>query len=283
MTMRNPNRTTKRQRRHIRRYNRYAARVLGVAKAARWHRDGILLDEAKGYDNLVNDLKYGPVPDDLNDRVTAAYDAQRATLECKLGVGPGMLKSTSSNANYRDMRQLKPGEWQATIDATRRAPAVVTIPESLGGGTFTVPHRNGAHQADAMFAAWEAYRKGRELGDTVEVPATPEFAPIADIVGAAEVSTDYIAPVGGIEPEPLGPSACGHYQVFDTPMRVDATLHITENNLTELVDGLFIRELAEERAAAYVAWNGEPWHDPNEAAAVHAEAIENALNNDYEG
>ncbi len=276
MTMRNPNRTTKRQRRHIRRYNRYAARVLGIAKAARWHRDGILLDEAKGYDNLVNDLKYGPVPDDLNDRVTAAYEAQRATLERKLGVGPGMLTATSSNSNNLATHAGYEVSDGPNPHITLKYPPHTSFVAS-------VPYRNGARQADAMFAAWEAYRKGRELGDTVEVPATPEFAPIADIVGAAEVSTDYIAPVGGIEPEPLGPSACGHYEVFDTPMRVDATLHITENNLTELVDGLFIRELAEERAAAYVAWNGEPWHDPNEVAAVHAEAIENALNNDYEG
>lgn len=240
MTMRNPNRTTKRQRRHIRRYNRYAARVLGVAEAARWHRDGILLDEAEGFENLVADVLYGPVPDDLNDRVTAAYDAQRADLERKLGVASGILTATSSNSNDRTTRIMH----------------------------MSVPHRNGAHQADATFGAlYQAYRKGRELGDAVELPATPEFAPIDDIVAPLKVSTDYIAPVGGIEPEPLGRSACGHYEVSDTSM---------------LVDGLFIRELAEERAAAYVAWNGDPWHDPNEVAAVHAEAIENALNDDIE-
>lgn len=199
MTMRNPNRTTKPERRAVRRYNRYAVRVLGVGEAARWHRDGILLDEAEGFENLVDDVLYGPVPDDLNDRVTAAYDAQRDALERKLGGAPGMLKSTSSNTNYHDMRQLEPGEWQTTVDATRRAPAVVTIPESLGGGTFTVPHRNGARQADAMFGTfYQAYREARE------------------------------------------------------------------------------------RAEAYLEWNGDPWHDPNEVAAVHAEAIENALNDDIE-
>lgn len=205
MTMRNPNRTTKPERRHIRRYNRYAVRVLGVAEAARWHRDGILLDEAKGFENLVVAVLYGPVPDDLNDRVTAALDAQRDALERKLGVGPGILTATSSNVNYHDMRQLEPGEWQATVDATRRAPAVVTIPESLGGGTFevphrfTVPHRNGARQADATFGAlYQAYREGRDAGDE------------------------------------------------------------------------------------YLEWDGDPWRDPNEVAAVHAEAIENALNEDIE-
>lgn len=246
MTMRNPNRTTKRQRRAIRRYNPYAVRVLGLAEAARWHREGILLDEARGFDNILNDLKHGPVPLDLDARVTAALDRQRHALEARLGIGPGMLTPTSSNVNNysvherkldltaavnarlngygvnnaeveveplgpsecghcevvempADVHNLAPGEWQATVDATRRAPATVTIPDSFGGGTFEVPNRNGARQADATFGAlYQAYREARE------------------------------------------------------------------------------------RADAYLEWNGDPWHDPNEVAAVHAEAIENALNDDID-
>lgn len=70
--MRNPNRTTKPERRAIRRYNPYAARILGVAQAARWYRDGILLDEAEGFDNILDSVLYGPVPLDLNELVNAA-------------------------------------------------------------------------------------------------------------------------------------------------------------------------------------------------------------------
>jgi hypothetical protein len=35
-------------------------------------------------------------------------------------------------------------------------------------------------------------------------------------------------------------------------------------------------------AAEYEAWDGSPWRDPNEVDAMHAEAIENALNDDID-
>lgn len=178
--MRNPNRTTKGERRFVRRYNPYAARVLGAAEAARWYRRGILLDEAAGFDNILNDLKHGPVRLDLNDRVNATIDGKRDRLERILGTVPGALTPTSSNVNHysggpmqvievapryteatgydvepdgyinlrypahismvMDVHQLEPGEWQATVDATRRTPASLTLPESLGGGTIEVEH-----------------------------------------------------------------------------------------------------------------------------------------------
>lgn len=278
--MRNPTRTTKRERRFIRRYNPYAARILGVAEAARWYREGVLLDEARGFDNILNDLKYGIVPLDLNDRVNAAIDGQRDRLERILGTIPGALKSTSSNVNHHggthtgyevsdgpnphitlkypphvslgnvpDVHQLEPGEWQATVDATRRAPASLTLPESLGGGTFEVehdsaeaeplgpsecgyyevvdirPNLNAIAVPDAWFAKYEAYRKGREAGDKM---VWHEDEPMY------EFPVD--APFAPIDPSLM----LGEYQAYSAG------------------------------------------HDPNEVAAVHAEAIENALNDDID-
>lgn len=186
---RNANRTTKPERRFVRRYNPYAARILGVAEAARWHREGILLDEARGFDNILNDLKYGIVPLDLGDLVNAAIDGQRHALECKLGVGPGMLTPNSSNVN-----NLSGTHTGYEVSDGPNPHITLKYPMHI-----SVPYRNGARQADATFAAlYQAYRKGREAGEE------------------------------------------------------------------------------------YLEWNGDPWHDPNEVAAVHAEAIENALNDDID-
>lgn len=66
---RNPNRTTKPERRRIRRRNPTMSRILGVAQAARWHRDGFLLDEAKAFETMAADVLYGRPPGDLGDRV----------------------------------------------------------------------------------------------------------------------------------------------------------------------------------------------------------------------
>lgn len=267
--MRNPNRTTKGERRFVRRYNPYAARILGVAQAARWYREGVLLDEASGFDNLVNDLMSGLVPLDLNGRITAAIDGQRDALERIMGVGPGMLGSmrvvevtaTRSKVNHYSARepmftvmtdletdaiievhQLEPGEWQATVDAMTRAPGLLTLPENLGGGTFEVAHA---------------------------------------------------------EAEPLGPSACGHYEVVEETMSVDALAvpYLSEPRPQVVPESWVTIAGAEggqwfakyqayregrEAGEEYLKWNGDPWHDPNEVAAVHAEAIEDALNDDID-
>lgn len=231
--MRNPNRTTKRERRAVRRYNPYAARVLGAAEAARWYRRGILLDEAAGFDNILNDLKHGPVPLDLNDRVNATIDGKRDRLERILGTVPGALTPTSSNVNHysggpmqvievapryteatgydvepdgyinlrypahismvMDVHQLEPGEWQATVDATRRAPASLTLPESLGGGTIKVEH------------------------DVAEADG-PATRPPADL----DALTNAIIDRQRDAAEPLGPSECGHYEVVEVAMNADA-------------------------------------------------------------
>lgn len=186
--MRNPNRTTKGERRFVRRYNPYAARTLGIAQAARWYREGVLLDEARGFDNLVNDLKYGPVPLELNDLVNAAIDGQRDRLERILGIGPGMLTPTGSNVNHHGTHTGYEVSDGPNPHITLKYPMHISV-----------PYRNGARQADATFAAlYQAYRKGREAGEE------------------------------------------------------------------------------------YLEWNGDPWHDPNEVAAVHAEAIEHALNDDID-
>lgn len=68
---RNANRTTKPERRLIRRRNPTMCRILGVAQAARWHRDGFLLDEAKAFETMAADVLYGRPPADLDDRVLA--------------------------------------------------------------------------------------------------------------------------------------------------------------------------------------------------------------------
>jgi hypothetical protein len=241
MNARNPNRTTKPERRFIRRYNPYAARILGVAQAARWYREGILLDEARGFDNIINDLKYGIVPSDLNELVDVAIDAQRHALEARLGAPPGAFTPTSSNVNHHsgthtgyevgtgpnphitlkypphisfgiDVHQLDQGAWQELVDATHRAPASLTIPESPGGGTAEVYH-----------------------GDA----------------------------------EPLGPSECGHYEVVETAMSMDA-IALTPETIARLGLG------------DYVDWGDNPWHDPNEVAAMHDEVIERELNDDID-
>lgn len=51
--MRNPNRTTKAERRAAKRWNALAARTFGVAEAARLMSAGVLLDEATGLDRLA--------------------------------------------------------------------------------------------------------------------------------------------------------------------------------------------------------------------------------------
>lgn len=51
--MRNSNRTTKAERRAAKQWNALAARTFGVAEAARYMRDGVLLDEATGLDRLM--------------------------------------------------------------------------------------------------------------------------------------------------------------------------------------------------------------------------------------
>lgn len=259
--MRNPNRTTKPERRAIRRYNPYAARILGIAQAARWYRDGILLDEAEGFDNILNSVLYGPVPLDLNELVNAALDGQRDRLERILGTAPGKLTPTSSNVNHfsaheprftimtsletddiLDVHQLQPGEWQATVDAMTRAPGLLTLPESLGGGTIQVEHDSA-------------------------------------------------------EAEPLGPSECGHYEVVEMTASADyfAVPYLSEPRPQVVPESWVTVEGADggawfakyqayregrEAGDAYLVWDGDPWHDPNEAAAMHAEATENALNDD---
>lgn len=247
--MRNPNRTTKPERRAIRRYNPYAARILGVAQAARWHREGILLDEARGFDNLVNDALYGLPPADLFDKMLARVKAQcpthtgyevsdgpnpHITLKYPPHISLGTFEFTVmtdlETDDILDVHQLEPGEWQATVDATRRAPASLTLPESLGGGTIEVEH-------------------------------------------------------DGADVEPLGPSACGHYEVVEMTASADY-FAVPYHNGAWQADAMFTvwqryregRDLGDE----YLVWDGDPWRDPGEVAAVHAEAIENALNDDIE-
>lgn len=226
---RNANRTTKGERRFVRRYNPYAARALGIAQAARWYREGVLLDEARGFDNLVNDLKYGPVPLELNDLVNAAIDGQRDRLERILGVGPGMLTPTSSNVNH-----------------------------------YSVHER------------------------------------ILDLTAAVNARLNgYGAGLDQHKPEPLGPSECGHYEVVEETPSVDflAVPYLSEPRPQLIPEDWPDTEGAEQGAwfakyqayregrdagEEYLEWNGDPWRDPNEVAAVHAEAIENALNDDID-
>jgi hypothetical protein len=146
---RNPNRTTKPERRLIRRRNPTMSRILGVAQAARWHREGFLLDEAKAFETMAADVLYGRPPADLDDRVMRV-----------LAVTPNYTEATGYS--------VEPDGW---------------------------------------------------------------------------INLHY-------------PS------------------HISLG-----VDG---EAAAVQLAAAYAAWDGDPWRDPNEVAAVHAEAIENALNDDID-
>lgn len=252
--MRNPNRTTKPERRAIRRYNPYAARVLGVAQAARWYREGILLDEVEGFDNILNSVLYGPVPLDLNELVNAALDDPRDRLERILGTAPGMFTPTSSNVNHY--------------------------------GTHT----------------------GYEVSDGPNPHITLKYAPHVSLgadgapAAAAAIDgrlTEYIAPVGGIEPEPLGPSECGHYEVvemtasadyFAVPYPSEPRPQVVPESWVTVGDAdggaWFAKYQAyregREAGDAYLVWDGDPWHDPNEAADVHAQATENALNDDID-
>jgi hypothetical protein len=223
--MRNPSRTTKTERRLARRYNPTAARVLGVAEAARWYRNGSLLDEAEGFASIVNDLKYGIIPDDLNDRVDAAIYAQRDALERTLGALPGALNPTSSNVNHYSGGPTGYTPGFVIIDepnpAEVRYPTVESVTVEPDGwlNLKYAPHISAgldvhqvdqgvlqeliddtpeAQPSDTMFGVWESYRAGRTLGE------------------------------------------------------------------------------------AYLDWDGDPWRDPNEVDAMHAEAIENALNDDHD-
>lgn len=188
---RNPNRTTKPERRLIRRRNPTMCRILGVAQAARWHRDGWLLDEAKAFESMAADILYGRPPADLDARVNTAIDALAAALDVRRDA----LTPTSSNVNH------------------------------YSGGPVDIP------------------------------TLTPRFAPIAHLVGNAEA-------------EPLGPSACGHYEVVDMTPRA---------GLAD--DGA---AAAEALAEAYESWDGDPWRDPDEVTAMRAEAIERELNDDHD-
>lgn len=234
--MRNPNRTTKRERRAIRRYNPYAARILGVAEAARWYREGVLLDEARGFDNILNDLKYGMVPLDLDDRVNAAIDGQRDRLERILGTIPGALKSTSSNVNHH-------GGTHTGYEVSAGPNPHITLkyPPHISLGAA------GAPAADALAAAIKARQGG--------------------------YGVDLTEP----EAEPLGPSECGHYEVVDIRPNLNV-IAMPESWFAKYEAYRKGREAGEE----YADWDGDPWRDPNEVAAVHAEAIENALNDDID-
>lgn len=235
---RNRNRTTKPERRFVRRYNPYAARALGIGMAARWYRDGVLLDEARGFENILDDLKHGTVPLDLNERVNAAIDGQRDALERKLGLGPGMLTPTSSNVNHYSGGNVEPlgpsecGHYEV-VDMAMNAD-FLAMPES-------------------WFAKYEEYRKAHEDGDKmvwhedepmIEFPLDKPFAPI--------------------DPSLL-PAAPA---IYDVEADGTATLH--------------------DCTIAPCGWTqpraGVPYEDevtePNEGAAMHAEAIENALNDD---
>jgi hypothetical protein len=226
MNARNPNRTTKPERRFIRRYNPYAARILGVAQAARWYREGILLDEARGFDNILDDLKYGIVPFDLNDRVNAAIDGQRRALERKLGIAPDMLAATSSDVNHYSAHEPR---FTLNTDGTTHTGYEVGTGPNAHITLKYPPHISlgpvGAAAAESLAAAWEA--------------------------------------------EPLGPSECGHYEVVETAMSMDA-IALTPETIARLGLG------------DYADWDGNPWHDPNEVAAMHAEVIERELNDDID-
>lgn len=178
--MRNPNRTTKPERRLIRRRNPTMSRILGVAQAARWHRDGFLLDEAKAFENMAADVLYGRPPADLDDRVMRV-----------LAVTPNYTEATGYT--------VEPDGW-----INLHYPSHI----SLGA--------DGAAAGEALAAAWEGT-------DTVTLHDCD------------------IAPCGWKQPR--------------------AGLDDTDG---------------------YAAWDGEPWRDPNEVATVHAEAIENALNDDID-
>jgi hypothetical protein len=239
--MRNPNRTTKGERRFVRQYNPYAARILGVAQAARWYRKGVLLDEARGFDNLVNDIMYGIVPCDLNDRITATLDAQRDALAAAVaarlnGYGAGLDHYKPEPLGPSACGHYEVVEETMSVDALAvpylSEPRPQVVPESW----VTM---EGAEEGQ-WFAKYQAYREGREAGDKmvwhedepmVEFPIDEPFAPI--------------------DPSLL----LGEYQAYRAGL---------------------------DLGPGYVAWDGGPWRDPNEVAALHAEAIEDALNDDID-
>lgn len=60
--MRNPNRTTKAERRAVRRWNPTAARILGTAEAARLWRDGLLYAEGDSLERIMADIRADGLP-----------------------------------------------------------------------------------------------------------------------------------------------------------------------------------------------------------------------------
>jgi hypothetical protein len=246
---RNPNRTTKPERRFVRRYNPYAARALGIGMAARWYRDGVLLDEARGFENILNDLKHGIVPLDLNDRVNAAINGQRDALERKLGLGPGMLTPNSSHVNHYsggDAEPLGPSECghYEVVDMAMNVDALAVPylseprPQLTPDSWVTIEGAEGS----AWFAKYQAYRAGLDLGP------------------------GYVAWDG--EPWAESEKGAAEGAIYDVEADGTATLH--------------------DCTLAPCGWTqpraGVPYEDeitdPNEGAAMHAEAIENALNDD---
>lgn len=115
--MRNPNRTTKAERRAAKRWNALAARTFGIAETARYMRDGVLLDEATGLDRLM----YATLGPWTNYRMSPT--AETAITEAFADVAiygkpmaDAMLDATGKVANALTEHVLRPELERLGID-----------------------------------------------------------------------------------------------------------------------------------------------------------------------
>lgn len=207
--MRNPERTTKAERRAAKRWNRLAARTFGVAEAARYMRAGVLLDEAAGLDRLA----YAMLVDRYSDVMSRLVEPRPRPSDDLAA----WAKATAERAGNAVLAEHGLDDrYTVVYDTTGAAPvgdldAPTHTGYEIGTGpnphitlkypphvsfVASVPYRNGKHHVDGLAEAWRKFQEGRDM---------------------AEYATD---------------------------------------------------------------WDGGPWHDPNEAAALSAEAIEDALADD---
>lgn len=151
-------RTTKPERRAARRRNTTACNILGDGTIARMWRAGVLLDEAKAFENMAADALYGLPPADLNDRVMTI-----------IGTTPTYTAATGYDVESDGWINLR-------------------YPMHISLGTVPVP----ADQGQSLARVWES-----EVGPFPEgpgdygdwdgdpwplVPLTPEPAPSYDMI-----------------------------------------------------------------------------------------------------
>lgn len=238
--MTNPGRTTKPERRAVRRYNRYAVHVLGVAEAARWHRRGLLLDEAAGFEHMLGDM----FPGTRYDRAPAQFKANTLRMlgliegDDAANIGAGTVPADPATRE----------RVERLLERARR----VRFTEGPNAHGFiedthiSVGYHNGAHHADAMFAAWAAFAQGRQAAEYDAWDGNP-WHDSAD--GAS----------------PRAPRMNPGFVIIDDPHPDDDPFPEVESVEVE-PDGFLTLTYA---------------RDPNEVDALHAEAIERALDEEY--